>query len=363
MSYTNQADFDHGRLMKTGVLITNLGTPEAPTAKALRPWLREFLSDPRVVEIPRPLWWLILNGIVLLTRPARSAKAYRSIWMEQGSPLAVHTRHQFEALQRQLRGRHGEQVELQYAFRYGRPSIAQGIQALMDAGAGRLLLLPLYPQYSASTGGSSFDALAADLCKRRRVPDLRVITHYHDHPGYIALLADSIRSHQQLHGVPEQLVMSFHGLPQRYLEQGDPYYCECRKTARLLAEHLGLQPDQYVVAFQSRFGAAQWLQPYTGATLRELAEGGARFVQVVCPGFSVDCLETLEEIAIAGRRLFLDAGGEVFQYIPALNADDAHISFLADLVTENLQGWLQQQQQPEEQGTRQQRARDKGARR
>ena len=340
MGYPGREDSERGRAAGIGVLISNLGTPEAATAAAVRPWLRQFLSDPRVVELPRLPWLLLLNCVVLLTRPARSAKAYRSIWTAAGSPLALHTRAQAQALQQLLRERHGDQLELRHAFRYGRPSLADGVQALLQAGADRLLVLPLYPQYSSATGGSTFDAIAAELRKCRRVPDLRLLSHYHDQPGYIQLLADAIREYQRSHGVAQQLLLSFHGLPQRSVEQGDPYYNQCRNTAHLLAGKLGLRDDQYLVTFQSRFGAAQWLQPYTGDALVDLARNGTRSVQVVCPGFAADCLETLEEVAIGYRQVFLDNGGEQYQYIPALNASAPHIRFLADLIGDNLRGWL-----------------------
>ncbi len=340
MAFINQADFDHSEAGKVGVLITNLGTPSAPTAKAVRSFLREFLSDQRVVEIPRLIWFLILNLFVLPLRPRRAAEAYAKIWTEEGSPLLVHTQHQLEALRVEMTRNCGDMVVVEYAMRYGQPSIASGLQSLIDAGARRLLVLPLFPQYSASTGASTYDAIAANLRQRRWLPDLRMITHYHDEPGYIEALANSVRNFQKEHGEPEMLVMSFHGLPRRFLEQGDPYYCECQKTGRLLAEQLELNNDQYIICYQSRFGAAQWLEPYTDVTLRELAESGVRNVQAICPGFSADCLETLEEIAIANREEFLSVGGEIYEYIPALNAGRSHIEFLAALIKDNLHGWL-----------------------
>jgi ferrochelatase len=359
MAYRNQPDFEHGQDGRVGVLITNLGTPTEPTARGVRPFLREFLWDPRVVEIPRLVWWLILHGIVLLTRPARSARAYKAIWSDEGSPLLVHTRAQADALRRRLQEDYQEQVLVECAFRYGEPSIGHGVQALLDQGARKVLVLPLYPQYSAATGGSTFDALAADFTRRRWVPDLRFITHYHDHPGYIAALAKSISAFRDTRGAAEKLVFSYHGTPRKSLDEGDPYFCECQKTSRLLARELGLGEDEYVTTFQSRFGAAQWLQPYTDATLELLAGEGVKSVQVACPGFSADCLETLEEIAIENRDRFLAAGGERYEYIPALNSAPEHIDMLVDLVTENLQGWLRQ---PEDAAARKQRAVAQGAR-
>ncbi|MCZ6828538.1 MAG: ferrochelatase [Gammaproteobacteria bacterium] len=358
MAYRNHSDFDHSQVGRIGVLITNLGTPTEPTPRGVRPFLREFLSDPRVVEIPRLLWWIILNGIVLPIRPARSARAYKSIWTEAGSPLLIHTRAQADALQLKLRDEYGEQVLVDCAFRYGEPSIGHGVQSLLDQGARRVLVLPLYPQYSSATGGSTFDALAGDFSRRRWLPELRFITHYHDNPAYITALAESITAFRELHGGAQKLVFSFHGTPRSFLENGDPYYCECQKTARLLARQLGLQDDEHVTTFQSRFGAAQWLQPYTDVTLQELAAQGINSVQVVCPGFSADCLETLAEIAIENRDLYLTAGGERYEYIPALNAEPAHIEMLASLVGDNLQGWLRE---PEDALASKQRALSLGA--
>jgi ferrochelatase len=339
MAFKNQTEFQHQQSARIGVLLTNLGTPTAPTAGAVRPWLRQFLSDPRVVEIPRAVWWFILNGIILLVRPRKSAANYRKIWMEQGSPLLHYTREQAAALGEKLRAECGDHIVVDYAFRYGEPSMATALENLSQQGVRKLLVLPLFPQYSAATGASTFDALAADFTRRRWLPDLRFVTHYHDFPPYIMALSMSIRAHWQVHGRADKLVLSYHGLPKRQLELGDPYFCECQKTSRLLAQELGLAEDELLTTFQSRFGAAEWLQPYTEATVRELAAAGTQSVQVVCPGFSSDCLETLEEIDMQIRDVFLEGGGERFEYIPALNATPGHIEALADLVKENLQGW------------------------
>ncbi len=340
MKYNGRSDYQHGEQARVGVLLVNLGTPAAPTAAAVRPWLRQFLGDPRVVEVPRLIWWLILNGIILLTRPRRSAANYAKIWTDQGSPLLVHTRAQLQALEQQLEQRYGDRLIVDYAFSYGEPSIPGQIQKLVNAGVQQLLVLPLYPQYSATTAGSVFDAVAESLKQQRWVPDVRFISHYHDRSDYIEALANSVRAFQAEAGRPDKLVMSFHGAPQFQLEKGDPYHCECQKTGRLLAESLGLGEDDYVICFQSRFGAAKWLQPYTDATLQALPEQGVKSVQVICPGFSVDCLETLEEIAMENHELFMQAGGESYQYIPCLNADPEHIEMLASLVSDNLGGWL-----------------------
>ena len=336
MEPVNTTVFNHQQPGKIGVLVTNLGTPAAATASALRPYLKQFLSDPRVVELPRVLWWLVLNLIILRLRPRRSARAYAKVWTDQGSPLLVHTRAQAAALAEGLAREYGDELVLEYGFRYGEPSIATALQSLIDRGARKLLVLPLYPQYSGTTGGSTFDALAADLTARRWVPDVRLVTHYHDHPGYIAALAGSIRHHWQERGRADKLIISYHGIPERYRDDGDPYYCQCLKTTRLLAGELGLTEADYSLCFQSRFGYAEWVKPYTDVVLEELAQAGVRSVQVVCPGFAADCLETLEEIAIRYRGLFEAAGGERFEYIPALNSEPAHIDFLQQLVRENL---------------------------
>jgi ferrochelatase len=332
--------FNHQSPARIGVLLTNLGTPDAPTAKALRPYLKEFLSDRRVVDLPRALWWPILNLIILTLRPRRSAHAYAKVWTEEGSPLLVHTRRQAEKVRERLARDLGDEVVVEFGFRYGQPSISSAIQSLIDQGARRMLVLPLYPQYAAATGGSTFDAVAEDLGKRRWVPELRMVTHYHDRPDYIRALTSSVRDHWEQHGRAERLLMSFHGIPQRYFESGDPYFCECQKTARLLALHLGLDDHEYQVVFQSRFGREPWLQPYTDVVLEELAVQGVKKVQVICPGFSSDCLETLEEIAIQYGDLFRDAGGESLEYIPALNELPEHIDMLQALVMDNLRGWV-----------------------
>ena len=323
----------------TGILLTNLGTPEAPTPAALRRYLGEFLWDPRVVNSPRILWWLILHGVILRTRPRRSAAAYRKVWTEAGSPLLDISRRQAERLQQALATAASPPPLVVLAMRYGQPSIATGLDRLRQANATRVLILPLYPQYSAATTASTFDAVARTYRDWPRLPELRMVMHYHDHPAYIAALAESIRDHWQEHGRGGRLLFSFHGIPQDYFEAGDPYPCECRKTARLVAEALELPEDDWALAFQSRFGPRAWVQPYTDATLREWAGHGCKRVDVICPGFTADCLETLEEIALRYRALFLDAGGEEFHYIPALNDGDAHVEALAGLVREHIAGW------------------------
>ncbi len=335
MAFINRRNYDHATGSKTGVLLVNLGTPEAPTAAKLRPYLREFLSDPRVVEIPRLLWLAILHGVILRIRPKRSAHAYASIWTEQGSPLAVHTK----ALTRKVSDKLGDKAIVDFAMRYGSPSVSSQIDSLINQGAERLLVLPLYPQYSCSTTASVIDAVGNDFRQRRWLPELRTIHQYHDDPNYIQAVADSISDYRQQHGAADLLLFSFHGTPQRYLLDGDPYHCQCQKTARLVAEKLGLSKDEYKVTFQSRFGKAQWLQPYTDATLKSLPTLGTKSVQVVCPGFSADCLETLEEIKVENRDYFLAAGGERFEYIDCLNSSDTHVELMTQLIEQHTQGW------------------------
>jgi ferrochelatase len=333
-------DFRHDALERLGVLLINLGTPDSPSAPHVRRYLREFLWDRRVVEMPRALWWLVLNLIILNTRPRRSAAAYAKVWTDAGSPLLVISQRQQRALQAALERHLRAPVSVTLAMRYGRPSIASGLEALRKAGARRVLVLPLYPQYSATTTASTFDAVTRVLRDWRWLPELRFINHYHDHPAYIDALADSVRRHRAQYGEPDRLLMSFHGIPTDYFLAGDPYFCECQKTARLLAEALDLPPQGWQVSFQSRLGPKQWLQPYTDQTLRALAAEGVKAVHVVCPGFSADCLETLEEIAMENRQTFLEAGGEHYRYIPCLNDHPQHIDALTGLVDHHTQGWL-----------------------
>jgi ferrochelatase len=332
----------HDQPERTAVLLTNLGTPDAPTAGAVRKYLAEFLSDPRVVEIPRALWWPILHGVILRTRPSKSAAKYAAIWTREGSPLWTWTRMQADRLRGSL-GERGYAVLVQPAMRYGRPSIASALDALKSQGATRILIVPMYPQYSAATTASTVDAVAAWSAHVRRVPELRVLGQFHDDDGYIAALAARVTDHWMREGRGRMLVMSFHGLPARSLALGDPYHCQCQKTARLLAERLGLQSDEYKVTFQSRFGRARWLEPYTDATLRKLARAGLERVDVLCPGFTADCLETLEEIAIEGRNAFVTAGGKAFHAIACLNDHPVWIDALAKLAIRHLQGWPTQQ--------------------
>ena len=332
-------DYVHGTVPPLGILVTNLGTPDAPTPAALRRYLAEFLWDPRIVEIPRPVWWMILHGVILRTRPKRSAHAYQSIWTNEGSPLLVIARQQAAALQSVLTQQMGGSVKVALGMRYGNPSIADALNELRQANVQRILVLPLYPQYAAATAASTFDAVAAAFKTWRWIPELHMITHYHDDAAYIKAVAASVREHWAKHGQAEKLLLSFHGIPKRCLLAGDPYHCECHVTARLIAEQLELPQERWQVAFQSLFGREEWLKPYTNETLESWGKSGVKSVDIVCPGFSADCLETLEEMAMLNRGVFLKAGGERYNYIPALNDRPDHIQALATLAAKHTQGW------------------------
>ena len=343
MTFQPEPTFAHGTPSATGILLVNLGTPDEPTAPAVRRYLKQFLSDSRVVEIFKPLWWLILNGIILNVRPKKSAAKYAGIWMKDGSPLRVYTARQAQM----LRGFLGEIVKsplkVEFAMRYGNPSIESGIDKLKAANCENILILPLYPQYAASTTASTFDEVARVLMKKRNVPGIRLVRSYHDHPAYIKAVARNVLAEWMKIGRPnfatDKLLMTFHGLPKFHLDQGDPYHCHCHKTARLIAEELGVKKGDYVVTFQSRFGRAEWLQPYTDKTLAALGKQGIRRIDVICPGFAADCLETLEEIADEGKVTFLNAGGSEFQYIPVANDTQAFVGALTEIAREHLAGW------------------------
>ncbi len=337
--YAAEPAHRHGDARRTAILLVNLGTPDAPTASALRRYLKQFLWDPRVVEIPRALWWLILHGIILTFRPAKSAAKYAKIWLEEGSPLRVHTERQAKLLKGLLGQRGHMDIKIAWAMRYGNPSISHTLNQLKQKGVERVLIFPLYPQYAASTTASVMDDVANWVKRIRNPPELRFIKQYPSHPGYIAALAASVREHWMMHGRGERLVISFHGLPQRSLLLGDPYFCWCQKTGRLLTEALGLTADDYLITFQSRFGKAKWLQPYTQPTLEKLARDGVARVDVICPGFVADCLETLEEIAMECKEAFLASGGKVFSYIPCMNERADWIAALGDIATTHLVGW------------------------
>jgi len=345
MKFQGSPKFSHKQQDKIGVLITNLGTPQAPTTKALRVYLREFLSDPRVVEVPRLLWWLILHGVILRIRPRRSAAAYKTVWTEQGSPLLWHTQAQADALRTQLKSQFNDSVGadnlvVEFAMRYGEPSIPSVLERMFQQGVRKLVVVPLSPQYSASTTASTFDKISQDFTRRRWLPEFRFITHYHDYPPFIQAAAKRIERHWEAHGRTDRLIFSYHGVPLRYLKNGDPYHCECHKTSRLIAEYLGLDKTEYMTTFQSRFGREPWLQPYTDATLKALPAQGIKSVQIFCPGFAADCLETIEEIGEENREYFMENGGTRYEYITALNSEAEHIQALASLVQNNLTGWM-----------------------
>ena len=348
--YLDEAPSEPKPAEKTAILLLNLGTPDAPTAAAVRRYLKEFLSDPRVVELPKLLWWPVLNGIILNTRPKKSAGKYAKIWRKDGSPLKVHTERQCKLL-RGLLGQAGQQVIVEYAMRYGQPSIPATLGRLKAEGCNRILLLSLYPQYAASTTATAFDAAFGWTATLRNHPEIRTIRSFAEHPSYIGALAQSVRDYWMTNGHPPKsgsyrLLMSFHGAPRHTQEKGDPYHDECLATGQRLAQELNLDASQYQICFQSRFGPGQWLQPYTAPTLTELGKQGIERVDVICPGFTADCLETLEEIAIEGKAAFLQAGGREFNYLPCLNERDDWIRALAELAETHLQGWPTQNNPP-----------------
>ena len=328
--YTAVQENLENKASKIGILLVNLGTPDAPTPVALRRYLGEFLADPRVTELPRWLWWLILHGVILRIRPRRAAKKYQTIWTENGSPLLSISQTQAKALAIAL----GDKFTVALGMRYGNPSIAAGLEKLRQANSQRIVVLPLYPQYSGSTTGSTFDAVAEVLQTWRRVPDLGFISHYHDEPAYIQALVAHIKTYWAKHGIPDKLLFSFHGVPKRFVIAGDPYFDQCQKTAQLVAAQMNLSEEKWALVFQSRFGREEWLKPYTDHTLTALGKAGLKRVDVICPGFAADCLETLEEINQENRQVFLKAGGQEFHYIPALNDKSEHIQALVALLNE-----------------------------
>jgi len=336
---SEKSTYKHGAQEKLGILLVNLGSPDAPTPSAVRRYLAQFLADPRVIESNRLLWWFILHGVILRIRPARAARAYQKVWTDDGSPLVHISRLQTRAIQKKLEDRFRGHVIADLAMTYGNPSIESGLESLRKAGARRLLILPLYPQYSATTTAAVFDEVTRVLKGWRWLPDLRMINQYHDHPKYIASVANSIKKQWRENDRGDLLLFSFHGIPQRYVDNGDPYFCHCQKTARLVADKLALNPSEWKVVFQSRFGREAWLQPYCSVTLQELPATGVKSVDVICPGFAADCLETLEEIRVENKELFLEAGGETFNYIPCLNDSDDHIEALCEILTAHMFGW------------------------
>lgn len=344
MPFRPEPPYAHGTAPQTGILLVNLGTPDEPTAPAVRRYLKQFLSDERVVEIWRPLWWLILNGIILNTRPKKTAKKYEGIWKKDGSPLRVITERQAQM----LRGYLGEQTGVKFpvvvAMRYGNPSIQAGIDQLKAQNCANILVLPLYPQYAASTTASTMDEIGRVLAGVRNVPGIRFVRSFHDHPAYIRAIAKNVLAEWTKIGRPDfkqdKLMMSFHGLPKFHLDKGDPYHCQCHKSARLIAAELGVKEGDYAVTFQSRFGRAEWLQPYTDKTLEKLGKAGTRRLDIIAPGFAADCLETLEELAIENRNVYLEAGGKEYHYIPVANDTQPFVEALSAVATENLGGWI-----------------------
>lgn len=334
-AYRGEPGYAHESKERLGVLVANLGTPDSPETPSVRRFLAEFLSDPRVIEAPRWLWWLALHGVILRIRPAKSAHAYRQIWTEAGSPLLVHSRALTAALQRELAT---ADVAISLGMTYGNPSIASALRELQTQGVRRLLVLPLYPQYSATTTASVFDRVTEELQQWRWIPELRFVMSYADEVDYIRAIAASIRNHWQARG-KTHLLFSFHGVPKRYLLAGDPYHCQCRKTARSIARELELADDDWSISFQSQVGREEWLKPYTDQLLLEYASKGPKRITVVCPGFATDCLETLEEIALRNRAAFLKNGGESFDYVPALNASEPQIALMMKVIERHTHGW------------------------
>ncbi|OCQ23114.1 ferrochelatase [Pseudoalteromonas luteoviolacea] len=321
---------------KIGILVTNLGSPDDATTPALRTYLREFLSDPRIVEIPRAIWMIILHGIILRVRPRKSAEAYKSIWTEQGSPLINITKNQCEKLKALLSEKGHENAEVVMAMRYGNPSIESGLEQLREKGITNIVVLPLYPQYSSATTGSTFDAVSRVLTKWRWVPQLHFLNGYHDHPKYIESLSNSVKEYLEQNPMPEKILFSYHGTPKRFLLNGDPYHCFCHLTTNAVIERLGLDKERVITTFQSRFGKAEWLKPYTDFTLKDLANNGTKHIAILSPAFSADCLETLEELEEENKEYFIEAGGERYDYIPALNDRDDHIEAFYEILKPHL---------------------------
>ena len=336
--YLGTPDYAHGTRSRLGVLLVNLGTPDEPTTSAVRRYLAEFLWDPRVIEAPRAVWWLVLHGIILRTRPARSAHAYQKIWTPAGSPLLVESRALTEGLADRLRGRFGDRVCVELAMSYGNPSIPDALTRLRDDNVQRLLVLPMYPQYSSTTTASIFERITSELSAWRWIPELRIVNQYWEEDGYVTAIADSVAAHWQREG-RKHLLFSFHSIPKRYFLAGDPYHCFCQATARRVAARLGLEDGDWSVGFQSRFGREEWLKPYVDLLLHDYAHAGPRRVTVVCPGFATDCLETLEEIGMQNREAFMSHGGEAFDYVPCLNSSPAHVELYEQIVLRHAAGW------------------------
>ena len=331
MKFVGEEDFKHQDRQKTGVLICNLGTPETYKTKDVRRFLRQFLSDGRVIEIPKIIWWFILNGIILTLRPSKSAKLYKSVWTKEGSPLLVLSKKLTEKLKKSV----GDSCEVELAMRYGNPSMESALMSLKNKNCRKLIVIPMFPQYSGTTTGSIFDEVARVLSKWRWVPSLSFVNSYHDQPEYINALADSLSNHIK-NNSPQKIIFTYHGIPKRNFDLGDPYQCYCQKTTRLVAEKLNLEDDTYITTFQSRFGPAEWLKPYTSDTMSELPLQEVKNVLVVAPAFSVDCLETIEEIDQENKEIFLKAGGEKFTYAPCLNDSSGQVNLLKAIIDKHL---------------------------
>jgi ferrochelatase len=338
VNFFGEKNYEHGSSDRTGVLLTNLGTPDAPTAKAVKPYLREFLSDPRVIEIPQFLWQIILKGFILQIRPRRSAKNYSSIWTDEGSPLLSIAKKQLILLRKEIKSNHPNTV-VELAMRYGKPSIENALKKLQNQQVRRLLVLPLYPQYCAATTASTFDAVTKVLQKWRWIPEFRFINQYFEEKDYINALSNSINEFWKINGKPKKIIFSYHGIPKKYHINGDPYHCYCLKTTRLVKEKMNLKDDEVITTFQSRFGRQEWLQPYTSQTLMKLPSQGIKDINIISPGFSADCLETLEELEEENREYFEKAGGKVYRYIPCLNDSPMHISMMSNLIKKHTYGW------------------------
>ena len=339
VKYVGEKDYEHGTKENIGILITNLGTPDAPEKQELKVYLNQFLSDPRVIELPKILWQILLKLVILQIRPAKSAEAYKKIWTKNGSPLLDISKRQLEKIKKSLSASHPNMI-FEIGMRYGNPSIPSALEKLQKQKVRKLLILPMYPQYCAATTGSTFDEVTNTLQKWRWIPELRFINQYFEEEKYIQVLSNSIRSFWNKNSKPQKIIFSFHGIPKRYLLNGDPYHCFCLKTTRLVKENMGLKDEEIMTTFQSRFGKAEWLQPYTSETLKELPKKGVKNIHIISPGFSSDCLETLEELEEENREYFMESGGEKYKYIPCLNDDYEHIDMFVNLIKKNIQGWV-----------------------
>ncbi len=337
----SEKDFSHGTPNSVGILLVNLGTPDNTKTSSVRRYLRQFLSDPRVIEVPKVIWWFVLNLFILPFRPSKSAEAYKEIWTKEGSPLLLYSEEITKKIQKSFNGRElKNDFHVELAMSYGKPSIENSLNKLRKKNVRRILLLPMYPQYSSTTTGSVFENVTKVLSKQRWIPEFRHINQYHDNKAYIETISESIKEFWKSNGTSDRLLFSFHGLPKKMLLEGDPYHCQCYKTARLVSEKLELTEDDWFVSFQSRLGPTKWLEPYTDETLKSWGEKKSGVVDVICPGFSVDCLETLEEIAMENAEYYEEAGGKKLRYIPALNSQQKHISFLINLIEKNISDWI-----------------------